>query len=250
MPTDPAQLLALAALVLLAAVLYSSVGHAGASGYLAAMALFGVAPATMKPAALVMNIVVATVGTLRFASAGLIPRAMILPLCAGSIPAAFLGGALVLPARVYQPVLGAILLLAAWWLWFPDHAARRQPRPAAPRLVAIGAGLGFLAGVTGVGGGVFLSPLLILAGWEEPKRTAGTSVVFILVNSVAGLLGHLSAARLVPPQTALLAAVALAGGLFGSWLGARRLAPLAMRRLLAVVLVIAGSKLALAAVGG
>src|SRR5439155_651917 len=112
---------------------------------------------------------------------------------------------------------------------------------------SVGAGFGLLAGLTGIGGGIFLSPTLILAGWETPRRTAGASVTFILANSVAGLLGHLSTAGGVPPGTALLAAVALAGGLWGSWLGAHRLPPLAIRRLLAVVLVVAGVKLLLSA---
>jgi uncharacterized membrane protein YfcA len=245
MPTDPLDLIGLAALVLAAAVLYSSVGHAGASGYLAAMALFGVAPATMKPAALVMNIVVAVVGTLRFWSAGLIPRAVLLPLCAASIPAAFGGGALALPTQIFRPLLGVILLGAAWRLWFPGGARASQPLPGAGVLFTLGIVLGFLSGVTGIGGGVFLSPILILAGWEDPRRTAGASAVFILSNSVAGLLGHLATAGSIPAGTPLLAAVALGGGLFGSWLGARRLAPMALRRLLAVVLVIAGVKLVL-----
>ena len=247
MPTDPLHLGALAALVLAAAVLYSSVGHAGASAYLAAMGLFGVTPAAMRPAALVMNIVVASAGTWRFASARAVPWRMLVPLCAASVPAAFLGGMIALPAAAYQRLLALVLLFAAWRLWSP--VAREEPTtpPAAPALLSVGAGFGLLAGLTGIGGGIFLSPLLILAGWQTPRRTAGASVTFILVNSVAGLLGQLSAARRVPDGTALLAAVALAGGLCGSWLGARRLPPLAIRRLLAVVLVVAGTKLLVAA---
>jgi uncharacterized membrane protein YfcA len=244
-PTDPHQLAALAALVLCAAVLYSSVGHAGASAYLAAMALFGVAPPAMKPAALMINIVVAVAGSLRFGAAGLIPWRLLVPLCVGSVPAAFAGGAIGLGGRLYQAILGVTLLLAAARLALPGPAEARLAAPAAPWLAVIGAALGLLAGLTGVGGGVFLSPLLILTGLEGPRRTAGASIVFILVNSVAGLLGHLAAARTVPTGTALLAAVALVGGTYGSRLGARRLPPLAIRRLLAVVLVIAGGKLLL-----
>ena len=245
MPTDPGSLALLAALVLAAAILYSSVGHAGASAYLAAMALFGVHPAGMKPAALVMNIVVATAGTARWWSAGLIPWSLLWPLCTGSVPAAFAGGAVVLPADVYRRVLAVILLGAALRLWFPARARQLRPVPGPRVLVALGAGLGFLAGLTGIGGGIFLSPILILAGWQDPKRTAGASSTFILVNSVAGLLGHLAVARDIPQGTAVLAAVALAGGVYGSWLGARRLPPLVLRRLLAAVLVIAGARLAL-----
>jgi len=245
MPADPGSFVLLAALVLAAAILYSSVGHAGASAYLAAMALFGVHPAAMKPAALVMNVVVASAGTARWWSAGLVPGNLLWPLCTGSVPAAFAGGAVVLPADVYRRVLAVILLGAALRLWFPARARQLRPVPGPRVLVALGAGLGFLAGLTGIGGGIFLSPILILAGWQDPKRTAGASSTFILVNSVAGLLGHLTGARDVPQGTSLLAAVALVGGLYGSWLGARRLPPLALRRLLAAVLLLAGGRLAL-----
>jgi uncharacterized membrane protein YfcA len=246
-PADPFHLGTLVVLVLLVAVLYSSVGHGGASGYLAAMSLFGVAAAAMRPAALVMNIVVASAGAWRFASAGAVPWRMLVALCAASVPAAFVGGMVKLPVETYERLLAVLLLFAAWRLWWPlaRDALVRPPGPAV--LVAVGAVFGLLAGLTGIGGGVFLSPLLILAGWETPRRTAGASVVFILVNSVAGLLGHLSTAGQVPRGTALLAAVALAGGLCGSSLGARRLPALAIRRLLTVVLVIAGVKLLLGA---
>lgn len=244
MPTDPLQLAGLSALVLFAAVLYSSVGHAGASGYLAAMALFGVAPAAMKPAALVMNILVAAVGTWRFAAARLVPWRLLGPLLAGSVPAAFAGGLLQLEARSHRVLLGVVLLFAAARLVWPGESrdGRHSP-PAPPWLALMGAAIGLVAGLTGVGGGIFLSPLLILSGWEEVRPTAGASVTFILANSVAGLLGHLSGSQFVPPGTAPLALVALAGGLYGSWLGARRLSTLMLRRGLALVLLIAGAKL-------
>lgn len=244
MPDDPLPFAALALLVLLAAVLYSSVGHAGASGYLAAMALVGVAPAVMKPAALVMNVVVAAAGTYRFASARLVPWRLLAPLCLGSIPAAFLGGAFDVPTRAHRLLLGAVLLFAAARLWWPGEAGGvPRPVPSAPWLAVMGSGIGFLAGLTGVGGGIFLSPLLILTGWEETRRAAGASVAFILANSVAGLLGHLHAGRPIPPGTALLAGVALAGGLYGSSLAVRRFSTLVLRRLLGLVLLIAGGKL-------
>ena len=243
MPADPLHLGGLAALVLVAAVLYSSVGHGGASAYLAAMSLFGVAAADMRPAALVMNIVVASAGAWRFVSASVVPWRMLLPLAAASVPAAFVGGMVKLPAETYERLLAVVLLFAAWRLWWPVARDEVVHPPPPAVLAGVGAVFGLLAGLTGIGGGVFLSPLLILAAWETPRRTAGASVVFILVNSVAGLLGHLSTAGHVPPGTGLLAAVALAGGLYGSWLGARRLPPLAIRRLLTVVLLIAGMKL-------
>jgi hypothetical protein len=114
-------------------------------------------------------------------------------------------------------------------------------------LVAIGVVLGLAAGLTGIGGGVFLSPILILTGWEDPRRAAGASAPFILANSIAGLLGHISTAQPVPQQATLLVVAALSGGLFGSWLGAQRLQPLALRRVLALVMVVASTKLIAAA---
>ena len=244
MPHDAIHLTLLAVLVLAAAVLYSSVGHAGASGYLAAMALMGVAAPVTKPAALVMNIVVAIVGTWRFAAARLIPWRLLVPLTLGSIPAAFLGGALTLPTRVHRIVLGVILLFAAARLWWPS-APRSEPQhaPGAGTLVVVGLVLGLLSGLTGVGGGIFLSPLLIFAGWEETRRTAGASVAFILANSVAGLLGHIGGPHPIPSEVALLAPIALIGGLYGSWLGAKRLRTEPLRRLLGLVLLIASTKL-------
>lgn len=243
MPSSAVELGLLAALILACAVLYSSGGHAGASAYLAAMALFGIAPEVMKPTALVMNIVVAIVGTIRFTAARAVPWRLLQWLCLGSIPAAFLGGGFQLPSEVYRPVLGALLLFAAARLWLPDPRGELRA-PARPGwLVAIGAAMGFVSGLTGIGGGIFLSPLVILSRWEEPRRAGGAAVVFILVNSVLGFLGHISAARLVPPAAGLLGATALVGGLAGSWAGVNRLKPLALRRVHATVLVISGGKL-------
>lgn len=243
MPSEPGPLAAFLALIAAAAVLYSSVGHGGASAYLAVMALFGLPTAVMKPTALVMNLGVAGLGTVRFAAAGLVPWRLLLPICVGSIPAAYLGGLVTLPTRSHRLLLGAVLLLAALRLAIRQPEQALRPRPSALPLAVIGVFFGFLAGVTGVGGGIFLSPLLILARWEEPRRTAGASAVFILVNSAAGLAGHLAAEGSVPAAALPLTAVALVGGLVGSWLGARRLVPIAIRRVLAAVLVVAGAKL-------
>ncbi len=245
MPSEPGPMAAFLALIAAAAVLYSSVGHGGASAYLAVMALFGVPAAVMKPTALVMNLGVAGLGTFRFASASLVPWRLLLPICAGSVPAAYVGGLVKLPTTSHRILLGAVLLFAAVRLALRQTEGDLRPRPPTLALVAIGVFFGFLAGVTGVGGGIFLSPLLILARWEEPRRTAGASAVFILVNSAAGLAGHLAGGGSVPSAALPLTAVALAGGLVGSWLGARRLVPIAIRRVLAAVLVVAGAKLLL-----
>jgi hypothetical protein len=243
-PTEPASLAGLAALVFAAAVLYSSVGHGGASGYLAAMALFGVAPDAMKPAALVMNVIVALVGAVRFGRAGLVPWRMLAALLVGSVPAAFAGGLIRLSTASHKLLLGVVLLFAAGrLLWLGSASPTRHEPPPALSLAMIGAALGLVSGLTGVGGGIFLSPLLLLNGWEDTRRTAGASTVFILANSASGLLGHLGAARPIPSGIVLLSAVALIGALIGSSLGVRRLPTGVLRRLLAAVLVVAGGKL-------
>ena len=229
------------------AALYSSVGHAGASGYLAAMALAGLAPAVMKPTALALNILVALIATVRFYRAGYFSWRVLLPFALSSIPFAFIGGALALPGTVYQKLVGFALLFAAFRLWMhaaarADADARPVPLPAA---VALGAGIGLLSGVTGVGGGIFLSPILLLARWAETRQASGVAAAFILVNSVAGLAGHLASVRNVPDSIYLWGAAAVVGGLVGTELGRRRLATVTLRRVLSAVLVIAGVKMLL-----
>lgn len=244
MPTDAWSLAGLAALMLLSALLYSAVGHAGASAYLAVLSLYGIAPAQTKPIALVLNLFVAAIGTARFASARLIPWRLLLPFCAGSVPAAFLGGMITLPTRAHRTLLGLLLAFAAFRLWWRAGRPQRVRDAPGPVLLAfLGALLGLLAGLTGVGGGIFLSPLLILAGWADVRRTAGASVAFILVNSMAGLLGHLAAGRGIPVGVWTLAPAVVVGGVLGSWLGAKRLGTVALRRVLGVVLGIASVKL-------
>ena len=238
----------LALAILVMAALYSSVGHAGASGYLAVMALAGLAPAVMKPTALTLNILVALIASVRFYRAGYFSWRILLPFALSSIPFAFLGGALTLPGPVYQKVVGLALLFAAFRLWMhaaarADAAAKPIPLPAA---VALGAGIGLLSGITGVGGGIFLSPILLLANWAETRQASGVAAAFILVNSVSGLAGHLASVRNVPDTIYLWGAAAVVGGLVGTELGRRRLATVTLRRVLSVVLVVAGLKMVFA----
>lgn len=247
----PAELTLLCALVLGAAVLYSSVGHAGASGYLAAMALFGVAPPVMKPAALAMNVLVAAIATARFRAAGHFRAALFWPFAAGSIPLAFVGGYIRLPLGSYQLLVAALLIGSALWMAWARRAVEGVIRPPATAVAAaLGAAIGLLSGLTGVGGGIFLSPLLLFAGWAGQRETAAASAPFILVNSVAGLLGHVAGVRSLPAEVGLLALVAASGGALGSWFGATRLPPRALRVVLAVVLALAGVKLAAFALAG
>ena len=241
------QLVALFAFVAFAAALYSSVGHGGASGYLAAMALFGVTPVFMKPAALAMNIAVAGLVFYRLWRAGYFDARLFWPFALGSIPLAFVGGALTLPGGVYKILVAVALLVAASRLLWKAQDQEAASTPNIFLALACGAGLGFLSGLTGVGGGIFLSPLLLLLRWANMRTTAAVSAAFILVNSIAALSGHATVAVAWPAQLPLLMLAALAGALIGSELAVRRLAPVTLRRVLGVVLVIAGAKLLLTA---
>ncbi len=233
-------------LLLVIAMLYGSVGHAGASGYIAILALCGLEAALLKPTALSLNLVVALVGTITFAHAGWFRWRLFLPFVIASVPGAFIGGMLKLPAPYYRLALGLALAYAAWRLWLasrPQDATEDVRPPAWPVALGTGALIGLASGLVGVGGGIFLSPIIMLAGWAGPRTTAAVSVAFILVNSAAGLLGHGIVARDLPPQLPLWAGCVLIGGMAGSWLGANRIPALALRRLLAGILLLAAGKM-------
>ncbi len=235
----------LALLIFAAGLLYSSVGHAGASGYLAVMAIFGLASDVMKPMALVLNIFVAIIATWNFFRAGYFSWRIFWPFAVSSIPFAFIGGALSLPGHVYKQALGLILLFAAYRLFqFRHSEATDAAKPVPiPKAMLFGAGIGLISGAIGVGGGIFLSPLLLFMGWAKTKQTAGVSAAFILVNSIAGISGHLSSVKFLPDVVYPWAIAAALGGIIGSSLGSRRFVNATLYRLLAVVLVIAGAKL-------
>jgi uncharacterized protein len=239
--------LLIALLIVAAAILYSSVGHGGASAYLAIMALASIEPLVMRPAALVLNLVVASLAAVRFHRAGAFHVRSLLPFLVGSVPLAFVGGAIVLQDSIYKALVGIVLLAAAGRLWWTAGRADDERAPSIRPLpaLAIGAGLGLLAGLTGTGGGIFLTPLLLMIGWAGPRQAGGLSAGFILCNSAAGLAGNVSAVGLVPDSLLLWAPAAFIGGLIGTELGVRRFSPLTLRRTLAVVLVVAGLKLLL-----
>ncbi len=233
-----------AGLIFLAALLYSSVGHAGASGYLAVMAILGTPTVVMRPTALILNLAVASIGTVQFVRAGYFRWSLLWPLAIASIPAAYVGGRITLPSATYRAIVGVVLLLSAirfvMTLRSPDVVKRKMPLPLA---LSIGLVLGFLAGLTGVGGGIFLSPVLLIGGWADLRTTAATSVSFILLNSAAGLIGQGVAVSVVRDIAPLWAIAAVIGGLIGAHMGSRRLPVPALRGVLAVVLVAAGIKL-------
>jgi uncharacterized membrane protein YfcA len=243
----PAAELLLPLLLFAAAALYTTVGHAGASAYLASMALVGVAPEVMRPTALVLNICVATLSVVRFWRADLVDARLVLWLALGAAPLAFAGGAVKLPSEVYKSLVGVLLLIAAVRLMWPlDTIKGTDQRPPHPLIaVATGAGIGFLSGLTGTGGGIFLSPILIFGAWVTVRNASGVAISFILCNSVFGLLGNIASVQRLPAELPIYLAAVLLGALVGTALGVKRLPAPMILRALAVVLAIAGLKLML-----
>ncbi len=239
----------LAAGMLVAAFLYASVGHGGASAYIAAMAIAGVAPAEMRPIALQLNVLVSAIATVKFYRAGHFRWRLFWPFAVTSIPAAYLGGAITLPGTAYKILVGAVLLYAAWQLWWSARAGTelRPTRDVPPALaMIIGGALGVLSGLTGVGGGIFLSPMLLLLGWAGTKQTSAVAAPFILVNSLSALAAGFVKNPAMPPDYAwLLMAAVVAGGWTGAEYGSRRFSNPVIRRALALVLAVAGGKMVL-----
>jgi hypothetical protein len=241
--------LLLAAFFFVAALLYASVGHAGASAYLAIMALSGVAPDVARPTALALNIVVASFVTFRFWRGGYISGRALLPFLAGSIPLAFLGGSLPVAPALYTKLVGLVLLFAAAGMAITARRAaeadtgRARPRVPTMPAVGIGAAIGLLSGLTGTGGGIFLSPVLLFAGWAETRAASGLAAPFILGNSIAGLAGNVTHLAALPSTLPLWIGAVVVGAVIGSEAGNRRAPTLWLRRALSVVLVIAGLKL-------
>ncbi len=228
---------------LLAAALYASVGHGGASAYLAVMGLVGMAPAEMKPIALVLNTVVSLVALLAFARAGHFRFGLFWQLVVASVPAAFIGGWMESPKPVFKVILAAALVFGAWRLTFrrmEGEYALHEPRTVV--VSGLGLSIGFLSGLIGIGGGIFLTPLLILFRWAPAKPAAAISAAFIFANSLSGLCGFLIKGQSVPSPTWLLLPVVLGGAWIGSAWGCRRFRALPLQRALAIVLVVAAAK--------
>ncbi len=241
MPEQIQYLIPLAIFVV--AVLYSSVGHGGASGYLAVMAFLSVAPEITRPTALSLNVIVSAIALIQFARLGHFSWRLFWPFAAASIPLAYIGGRIDLPTEVYKAVLGIVLLFTAVRLSLNLKSDGEVREPHIAAALEIGAAIGLVSGLVGVGGGIFLTPVLLLLNWSGAKVAAGVSALFILVNSLAGLAGvHEKEAALSSEVVPWLAA-AVAGGAIGSWLGSNRFDTLTLRRVLAAVLVVAGAKL-------
>ncbi|MFQ5664473.1 MAG: sulfite exporter TauE/SafE family protein [Terriglobia bacterium] len=246
LPQDPALLALLLGLVFFVAVAYSSVGHGGASGYLAVLSFFGLAPAAMAPSALCLNLLVAGTSFTSYQRAGHFAFRLLWPFLLTSIPFAFLGGLTRVSPRTYMGLLAAVLVFAAYRLLAVGPPRHEESFIRVPPLwitLPVGAGIGFLSGIIGVGGGIFLSPLLILLKWADTKRTAAAAAAFIWINSAAGLYGHLLRKSVDWSALLWLVGAAFAGGLVGSYLGAQRLRGLWLRRILGIVLLVATLKL-------
>jgi uncharacterized membrane protein YfcA len=227
----------------LASLLYSSVGHGGASAYLAVMGLVGMAPVEMKPIALTLNIAVSAVAMISFARAGHFRSTLFWPLAIASVPAAFLGGWLQSPDHVFKLILAAALIFGAWRLIFrPQSDEQNLRKPQWIVVSGLGLAIGFLSGLIGIGGGIFLTPLLILFKWNSSKTAAAVSAAFIFVNSLAGLGGFAIQGGTLPMQTALLLPATIAGGWLGSCWGSRSADSPSLQRVLAAVLIMAAAK--------
>lgn len=231
-------------LLFAAATLYATVGHGGASAYLALMALTDFAPEQMRPLALVLNLFVSAIAFIQFRRTGAFDLRLFLLFAVAAIPLAFLGGSIDLGGAWHRILLGTVLIASAAALVFRPQLAGAETHAPRP-LVALptGAALGLIAGLTGTGGGIFLSPLLILMRWAEARTVAGISAAFIFCNSAAGLLGQGARLDALPAETPWYVGAVVVGGLIGSGISATWLPRKALIRLLALVLVIAGAKL-------
>ena len=231
-------------LVFLMALLYSSVGHGGASGYLALMALFSFSPELMRPSALVLNIFVSSIALFSYARNGHFRFKLLLPFIITSVPFAFIGGMIKVDPRIYKIILGIFLIIAvARMLYRPKNQNNDLNYVNKYAAYIIGTILGFLSGLIGIGGGIILSPIIILLKWGTMKETAAVSAAFILVNSVSGLTGQFSQGIKLAPEIGYMLTAAILGGFLGSYLGSYKITDRALKYALSVVLIFASYKL-------
>jgi len=233
-----------ASLLFLGAVLYSSVGHGGASSYIAIMVFMGTPIPTIKPIGLVLNIIVSSIGSYRFIKHKLFDLKIFWPVALGSIPAAYLGGFIQLPTSIYRPLVGIILVIAGFQFLFNIFRHLVPSRKEVNPFFGIIAGslIGFISGLTGTGGGIFLSPLIVFLGWTSVKGASGTAALFILFNSISGLLGNVAIVKSLPQEIYLYSMAVLFGVFIGTQLGIKYLMEEGVKKSLGLVLIIAGIK--------
>ena len=226
------------------AFLYASVGHGGASGYLALMAIYGISPEVMKPTALLLNLFVSIVSFIQFYRGGHFRWQLFWPLAIASVPMAFIGGLIHMDASVYKFILGILLVIVVIrFLFFSNFKnVETKPLQIIPALL-IGAAIGLLSGLIGIGGGIILSPILLLMRWSTMKQTAAISALFIFVNSLSGLMGQLTKGINFSADMLMYVVVAFAGGLLGAYVGSLKLKTVMLKNILAAVLLVAAYKL-------
>ena len=238
--------LVIALCLLLGAVLYTSVGHAGSSAYIAVMTLFNLPSTVIRPTALTLNIAVSAYASWRYIRNKFFDKKLFLFLSLGAIPAAFIGGQINLPSEIYKPIVGVLLIVSGFRFIFLAATRDRELKAVNyPLAIAMGVAIGFLSGITGTGGGIFLSPLIIWLGWNHVKQASGTVAAFIFVNSVAGLLGNYRSTSELPDTLPLFLGAVIIGALVGTRLGISRFTSVGVKRALGLVLIIAGLKFSL-----
>ena len=230
-------------LFFLVAFMYASVGHGGASGYLAIMALLGFSASVMKPTALLLNVMVSLIAFVSFYKARHFRAHLLWPLIAASIPFAYLGSIIPVSELGYKRILGVVLLLSIVRLVWDSSEKPLTPAPKWYILFSIGAVIGLVSGMIGMGGGILLSPILLLMAWSNQKQTAAISSIFIFLNSVAGIAGQLKTGFNLGSQTWLIILFVLAGGWLGAYVGAEKLKSKNMKYILASILILAAGKL-------
>ena len=246
---DVGSIVIVSVLIFVVAALYSSVGHGGASGYLAVLSFFPIAPAAMGTTALTLNILVAGVALFSYIRAGHLSWKLAWPFILLSVPAAFVGGLIHVSDKVYFALLALALVFAAYRLVMSAAGSVEGTEYKQVKLSAslpAGGAIGLLSGIVGVGGGIFLSPVMMLFRWADAKKTSAVASLFIVVNSLAGLAGRFVKGEVAIGAFGPLIVVAFLGGLLGSYYGANRFSGVVLRRLLAVVLVIAALKMVVA----
>lgn len=232
------------AILPIVAFLYSSVGHGGASGYLALMAIFSFAPAVMKPTALLLNLFVAAISFYHYYKEGFFDKKLFLMFAIASIPLAFLGGTIEIDAAIYKKILAVLLVFAI--LKMLNVFGKESDRLKSVKLwqgLLVGGAIGFFSGLIGIGGGIVLTPVIILMHWGRMKQAAAISALFIWVNSAAGMAGQLSSGVKIDKEAFILVGIAVAGGFLGGYYGSKKLDNKALRYMLAFVLIIASGKL-------
>lgn len=231
-------------ILFIVAFLYASVGHGGASGYLALMALYGVAPQEMKPTALFLNLFVSLTAFIQYYRGNHFKKEIFIPIALASIPFAFLGGMLSIDDHLYKKILGILLMLPiVRFFFFKNVEDDRLVPPVKWISILLGAIIGLLSGMIGIGGGIILSPILILLLWTNQKQTAAISAAFIFVNSLAGLGGMLTQGITLTSNMILYIVVAFSGGLLGAYLGSKKFNQDVLKYVLATVLLVAAYKL-------